>query len=143
MHTDWLCERNMRGNSITEKSMDRAQTCPVVKLRRQQNIARRIFFLQTANCGHRNDPAHIQRTQRVNVGAMIQFMRQDPMAASVTWQEIDLPSTHPAPNQHVRRCPKRSFDLMLGHIVQLFYLIETAAADDPDGRRLVVHMCDD
>jgi len=32
----------------------------------------------------------VQRTQRVNVGAIIYFVRQDAVAPAMSWQKIDL-----------------------------------------------------
>ena len=84
----------MSGNAFAKKSVARALTCSVKKLRRHQDIARRVFFLQTADRRYANDPADVEGTQRVNVRPMIQLMRENAMAAPVPGQKINLPSMH-------------------------------------------------
>jgi hypothetical protein len=80
----------VRNNAFTEKCMSRALTGTIVKLRGQDQISRRILLLQAANRRHRNNPANIQRPKRVNVGAIINFVRQNPMAAAVSRQKVNL-----------------------------------------------------
>ena len=82
----------MRGDPAAKKGVLRPLARPVVKLRGQEHIARRIFFLQTADRGHANDPAHVQGTERIDVGAMIQFVRENAMPAAVARQKIHLPA---------------------------------------------------
>ena len=68
---DRFPERNMRGDPFAEESVMRALARAVVKLRGQQHIARRVFLLQASDCGDANDPADIERAQRVNVRPVI------------------------------------------------------------------------
>src|SRR6266487_4951277 len=62
------------------------------------------------------------------------------MTASMPWQKINLPATHLAADQRVRWRSKRRVYFVFGRIAQLFHLIQTAPADDPDRWRLVVHL---
>src|SRR5438067_13418439 len=80
----------MGGNAVAEKSVAGALACPIKKLRRQQNVARSVFFLQTTDCRHANDPADVEGTERVNIRPMIQFMRQNSVAASMSRQKVTL-----------------------------------------------------
>ena len=88
---DWFGETDVRNNAFAEKCVCAALARPIVKLRRQENITRRIFFLQAANGRDANNPANVKRAQRINIRAMIQLVRQNPMTASVSWQKINLP----------------------------------------------------
>src|ERR1700730_10363213 len=106
----------MRNDSMPEKSVARAQACPVVKLRRQQNIPRGVPFLQTADGANRNDPAHVEGAQCVNIRAMIQLVRQNPVAAPMSRQKINLASANFSADQRVGRRSKPRVDLMLGRI---------------------------
>src|SRR5260370_5309910 len=129
----------MRNDSIAEKSVARAQAGPIVKLRRQQNIPRGVSFLQTANRANRNYPAHVEGAQCVNIRAMIQLVRQNPVAAPVSRQKINLASANFSADQRVRRRSKRRVDLMLGRIEQLLHLIYSAAANDADRWKFILH----
>ena len=103
---------DVRGDAFAKKCVLGAPAGPVEKLRRQEHVARRIFFLQTADRRDANNPANVQRTQRVNVGPMIQLVREDAMPAAVPRQKIDLPSgcIWP-PMSRVGRFSKWRFDL--------------------------------
>src|SRR5437016_1713093 len=113
----------MRNNSLAEKCVLRAQTGAVVELRRQQNVAWFVFLLQTTNRGNGNDPAHVERAQRVNIGPMIQFMRDNPVAAAMSRQKVNLPAAECAANQRVGRRTERCFNSMFGRVAQLLYLV--------------------
>src|SRR5437773_4641702 len=122
----------MRLDTFAKKCMCRTQAAAIATLRWQQDISRRIFFLQTANGRDRDDPAHVERTQRVNVRPMIQLVRQQAVTASMSRQKINLPSAYFPANQDIRRRAKWSVDLMVGRLAQFFHLVQTAPADDPE-----------
>jgi hypothetical protein len=71
--------------------MYRPLTGSIVKLRGQDQISRRVFFLQTTNRPDRNDPANVQQAERVNIGAVIYFVWQNPMSAAMSGQKVNLP----------------------------------------------------
>ena len=60
MGADRFGEANVRGDAFAEKCVRRPLTGAIVKLRRQDHIARRVFFLQAADRRHGNDPADVQ-----------------------------------------------------------------------------------
>src|SRR5437762_2215893 len=62
------------------------------------------------------------------------------MAAAMARQKINLAPANLAANQDVRWRAERGLDLMFARLAQLFHLIQTAPADDPDRRRLVLHL---
>jgi hypothetical protein len=76
--------------AIPEKRMNRALAGSVIKLRGQDYIPRHIFLLQTAYGRHRDNPANVQRAERVDIGPMIYFVRQNPMATAVSRQKVNL-----------------------------------------------------
>src|SRR2546430_10693297 len=106
----------MRSNAIAEKSVISALTGPIEKLRGQKHIARRIFFLQAADSSHANNPAHIKRTQRVDVRAMIQLVRQNAMASPMSRQKINLPPVDFSADDRIRWIPKRRVNAELTRI---------------------------
>src|SRR5438067_2405516 len=119
--------------------MFRPSAGPVEKLRRQKHIPRRIFFLQAADGCHANDPAHVERTERVDVGAMVQLVREQAMSASMSRQKIDLPPMHASTDDRVGWIAERRRDAALPRILHAFHLIEAAPTDDADRRTLAVH----
>ena len=132
----------MRSNSVAKKRVLRAPAGPIIKLRWQDDVARRVFFLKAADRGHTYDPADVHRPERINVRPMIQLMRQQPMPAVVARQKINLPAVHRPTDEHTRRGAKRCFDPLLGRTLDTFHLIQPASADDPDCWRLITHARD-
>src|SRR5581483_440627 len=98
----------------------------VIELRRQKDISWRIFFLQATHRRDRDNPANVQRAQGVDVGPVIDFMRQNPMASPVPRQKIDLPSANLSANECVRRRSERRIDIVFAGFSQFVYLIKTA-----------------
>ena len=119
--------------------MFRPPAGPVEKLRRQKHIPRRVFFLQASDGCDANDPAHVERTERVDVGAMVQLVREQAVSAPVPRQKVNLPAVHLATDDRVRRIAERRRDATLGRIFDAFHLIKAAPTDDADRRTLAVH----
>src|SRR4029077_15563833 len=88
--TNGISKSHMRGNAFAEECMKSALAGAIKKLRRQDHVTRRVFLLQTAYGRHRNDPANIQRTECIDVGPMIYFMRQNAVTATVPRQKVNL-----------------------------------------------------
>src|SRR6059058_5548422 len=124
----------MSGNAFTEKSVAGALTRPIKKLRRQQDIARRVFFLQTADRRHANDPADIEGTKRINIGPMIQFMRQNPVSASVWRQKVNAAAEHCSADDRIGGRAERRLDFVFSQARKTFQMIQATAADNSDGR---------
>src|SRR5438132_11257614 len=124
----------MGGNALAEKSVASALTCPIKKLRRQQNVARRVFFLQTSDRRHANDPADVEGTKRINIRPMIQFMRQNPVSASVSRQKVNAAAEHCSADDRIGGRAERRLDLVFGQARKTFQMIEATAADNSDGR---------
>ena len=121
-------------DSFAKKRVGRAQAGAVVKLRWQQNIARLVFLLKAAHGGDGDDPPNVERAQRINVPAMIQLVRQDPVAPAMPRQKINLPSADCAADQRVRGRAKRGIDFVLRRLAELLDLVQTASPDNADRR---------
>ena len=90
IRADRLSEPNVRRDAVAEKRVARAFAGPIVELRRQHHVSRCVLLLQTADRRHRNNPPDIQRSKRVNIGPVIYFVRQNPVAAAMPRQKINL-----------------------------------------------------
>ena len=64
---------------------------------------------------------------------MIQFMRQQPMAARVARQKVNLPARDFAADDRIGRIAERRLDLLLLRVGEPFDLVKSAPADDADG----------
>ncbi len=132
-------EAHVRGDATSEKSVVGPLAGAIEKLRGQEHIARRVFFLQTAYRRHADNPPDIQRTERIDIRAMIQLVRKQPVSASVPGQEINLPSMHLPSDDRIGGIAKRCFDALLGRVFHPLHLIEAASADDANCRCISIH----
>src|ERR1041384_7273401 len=130
----------MRGNPVPEKSVLRPPAGAVIELRWQKHIPWRIFLLQTPDRGDGDNPADVERTKGVDVGAVIQLVRQNAMAASMSGQEENASSAEFAADDRIRRLPERRVDLMFLSIADPFDLVKSTPADDADGWLFVIHL---
>jgi hypothetical protein len=108
------------GDALAEKGVASALTCPIKKLRWQQNVARRVFFLQTSDRRHANDPADVEGTKRINIRPMIQFMRQNPVSASVSRQKVNAAAEHCSADDRIGGRAERRLDLVFGQVGKTF-----------------------
>jgi hypothetical protein len=69
---------------------------------------------------------------------VIDFVRQNPVTAAMSRQEVNLAAANLPANERVRRGPEWRVDIVFGGITQFFYLIETAAANDSNCRRFIL-----
>jgi hypothetical protein len=114
-----------------------ALTGSIKKLRRQQNVARGVFFLQTADRRYANDPADIEGTERVNVRPMIQFMRQNPMSASMSGQKVNAATEQCSADNRIGGRAEGGIDFVFGQVRKSFDVIKPTATNDPD--RWLIH----
>jgi tRNA-2-methylthio-N6-dimethylallyladenosine synthase len=108
-------------------------------LRGEKHITRRVLLLQTSHGGDANDPPDIERTKRINIRAMVQLVRKQAMPPPMPGQEIDLPAVYAAPHDCIGRVAEGCFHPQLSRIFHPLHLVETASADDPDGRCVFSH----
>ena len=93
-------------------------------------IQRLVLFLQRSDRGNGNDPFDAELFESVNVGAEIQFGRQNAMPASVPSQECDLAAFERTENIGIGRISEWSLLFYLAHLGKAGHGIEPAAADN-------------
>ena len=133
----------MCDNAVAKKSVRCALTGSVKELGRQNNVTRCVFFLQTSNRGYANDPPNVQGTERINVGSMVQFVWKQPVATTVSRQEVNLSSMHVPGDDNVGGIAEWSFHPLFSRLFDPVHLIKTASAYDADCRDRVLHSLGD
>ena len=83
----------------------------VEKLVDEHDVARLVFLLQRADGADADDPGDAELLHRPDVGAMIQFAGQNPVAAAVPRQEDHVAPGQLAGEQIVRGRAEGRFDL--------------------------------
>jgi hypothetical protein len=136
---NWIGKADVRRDSLTKKSVIAALAGAIEKLRRQEHVTRRVFFLKAADGGDADDPAHIQRAERIDVRAMIQFVRKQTVAATVSRKEIDLPALYLPADDRVGWITKRRFNPLLRRVLYTLHLVKPASADNANGRPVFSH----
>ena len=104
----------------------------VHKLVNEHDVARLAFFLQGADGADADDPGDAEFFHRPDVGAMVEFRRQNPVAASVARQKDDIASGQFAGEQIIRWRTEGRPDLHPFLSCKAFDVIKTGAADDAD-----------
>src|ERR1035438_1909295 len=98
----------------------------------QHNITRPVFGLERADGADANHPGHAELLHPPDVGAVVQFARQNPVATSMPGQEYDLAPRQLAGEKTVRGRAEGRLDidpLLLG---KAFDMIQPTATDDAD-----------
>ena len=109
---------------------------PVHELVGDDHVQRRVFLLQRAHRGHGEDALHAQRLHRVDVGPEVQLAGQQLVAAGVAREEGHAAPLQLAHHQRVGRRPNGVSTATSRDAREALHLVEAAAADDPDLRRL-------
>ena len=133
LHARRLGKGDVRHDAAAEEGVLGAPAGAVEELRRQHHVPVRVFLLQAAHRGDADEPAHAERAQGVDIGAMIQLVRHDAMPAPVPRQKIDLPAREAPAHDHLRRIAPRRRDAVLRHVGQPLHMVKAAAADHADG----------
>jgi hypothetical protein len=128
----WITEADVGDDAAAEEGVLRTAAGPVEVLRRQDDVARFVLLLQASDCGHADDPAHIQGAKRVDIRPVIQLVREDAMTASVSGEKIDLPACKFAAEDDVGWRAKGCVDGVLGGVGERLHLVKATATDDPD-----------
>ena len=125
-------ERDMRHDAASKKRVVQRLLGAVEKLVNHHDVARPVFFLQRADGADADDPLHPEFFQRPDVGAVVQFGREEAVAASVARQENNVAPGQLAREQIVRRRAKRRFDFHPFLIGEAFDVVKAGAANDAD-----------
>ena len=125
-------ERDMRHDAAPEKRVVGRLFGAVEKLVNDDDVARLVFFLQRADGADADDPLHAEFFHRPDVGAMVQFAGQNPVAAPMPRQENHFASGEFAGEQIVGRRAEGRFDLHPFLVREAFDAVKSGAADDAD-----------
>ena len=90
------------------------------------------FRLERAAGGDGDEIGDAGLFQRIDIGAVIDAGRREPVAASVAGQEHHLGRADLAEAQRVRRLAPRRRDVLFAQICEARQVIDARAADDPD-----------
>jgi hypothetical protein len=99
--------------------------------------------MEAANCTDAEDPANVERSKRENVGAMVQFRRQQAMAPGMSREEINLTPVNRSGNKRVGRSTKRRIHEDFCWIFEIFNLVKTAASDNANCGSYFTHPGED
>jgi hypothetical protein len=123
-------ERDMRHNTAPKEGVIGRLFGAVEKLVNDDNVARLIFLLQRPNGANADDPLNTELFHGPDIRAMVQFARQNPMAAPVSREKDDVAPAQFSGEQIVRRFPEGRFDLYPFLVREAFYAVKSGAADD-------------
>ena len=90
LFANWLRERNVADNAAPEEGVGERLFRPIQKLVRQYYIARFVFCLERTDSADTDNPGNTEFLHRPNIGAMIEFGRQDAMTSAMPWQKYYL-----------------------------------------------------
>src|SRR5215469_8896616 len=121
----------MRDKPIAEKC-GRAMLGAIEKLIGHQKLAGPQLFLQRTNRAYGNDPLDPEFLHGVDIRAIIDFARQNAMAASMPSQKRNALSLESTQRNGVRRIAKRRLDAHFARVGDAVHRIESTAADDSD-----------
>src|SRR5262245_7955366 len=97
-----MSEGDVRDHPGAEKGRD-APARAVEKLLGDDDVCRRILFLERADRRSRNDPLDAQQFHCVNVGSKRQFSRRDAVSAAMPRQKGDASAFESPDDEVVRR----------------------------------------
>ena len=130
---DGIGEGDVRHHPVAEKRGDAAARA-IKKLVREDKRLRGEVFAQRADGAEGDNALHAELLQAVDVGAEIQFRRQNAMPPAVPCQKRQPLSVQRAEHVGIRRRAPRRFHRNLFDILQTRQRIQPAAADDADLR---------
>ena len=129
--TDRMREPHVRDEAAAEERTDPPFRA-IDELVRDQDVERLVLFLEAADGAGREDPLHAEDLESVDIGAEIQFGRQDPMADAVARKKRDASSPQRPDDIRAGRFAKRRGNRPLFAVGQRGHVVQTAAADDAD-----------
>src|SRR5262249_40617627 len=128
-----MSERDVRDQAFAEKRRN-APARAVEELLGDDDVCRRVLFLQSADRRSGYDSLDAQQFQGVDVGAKRQFGRRDAMPAPMPRQKGDTRAFERPDDEVVRRHAEWSLNSDLMRVGQSLHPIQTTAADDPNLR---------
>jgi hypothetical protein len=98
----------------------------------QHERARRQFLLERAAGRQRNEVGDAGALEDVDIGAVIDVGRRQPVALVVARQKHDRQAVDLADPQRPRRLAPRAFDALLAHLGEARQVVNAGAADDAE-----------
>src|SRR5579862_2828947 len=89
-----------------------------------------VLLLQGSNRRDGKYAFHTKLLEGIDIGAEVEFGREDAMPAAVTSEEGDITALQFAENERIGWVAKRSFDAFFMHIGEAGHGIKPAASDD-------------
>src|SRR6267143_118476 len=128
---DWIAETDMGYDPVAEKRVH-AVPRTIEKLVGNYEVEWLVLFLERTHRRHRHDALDAKLFESVNVGAEIQFGRQQFVSTGVTGKKRHLPPFQCAKNVSVGGSTEGSLLLDLLHIPETRHVVQATAADDAD-----------
>src|SRR5450432_384222 len=104
----------------------------VEKLVNDHDVAWLVFFLQRADSADTNNPCDPEFFHGPDVGAVVQFAGQNPVATAMAREKNNVAPGQFAGQQIVGGIAERSFDFYPLLVGEPFEIVKPGAADDAD-----------
>ena len=122
---------DMGNNAVSEKGAAPVLRM-VIELVGDDDISGLDVFLHAADRADRNDPLDTELLHSVNIGAVVDIGRENPVPAAVAGKKRHPFSVQGADDILVRGFTEGRRNVDRLHLGQPFHLIQTAAADNAD-----------
>lgn len=130
----WICEGNVGGDAFPEKGMFMATAGEVDDLIWDDDITWVQVFTQRTDGGDGDDPTDIERTQRPDICAVIDFTGEQAVTATMTWEKKHAAPREFALDDFIGGWAERSLDGVCLDDFERIDFVEAGAADDGEGR---------
>ena len=125
-----IAEGNVGGDTVSEKGKFMRAPGAIDELVRDDDVPGFNIFPERTDRVHGNDPAHVQRTQCPDVGAVVDFMGEQAVAAAMAGKKEYAAAGEFAFDDFIRGRAERSFDRVGADDFQGIDFIKAGAADD-------------
>src|SRR5690606_28002456 len=128
--TDRMREGNVGDDAATEKAVVKGSLGPIDELIDEDDVARFVSALESADSADAENPFHAETSECPDVGAVVQFARQDAVTAAMAGKEDDLAAFQSAGQEVTGRISERSFDFDPLGVDEAFDVVQAAPADN-------------
>ena len=127
----------MRGDTLAEEAL-LARECAIDELIDDDELAGCEVLPERPDRGDRHDIGHARPLHRVDVGAVVDVRRRQPVAAAVTRKEAKLQPAELGEEDVVRRFAPGALDAQPLGVLEARQVVEPRPADDTEHR---FHSC--
>ena len=132
---DGVSEADVCNDAVAEERVVFAAAGAVEELVGEDDVAGLIGVAETSDGGDADDPADVEGAEGPEIGAVIEFGGEEPVAAAVAWEEADAAVGEGAGGDEVRGGAPWGIDGDVLTVREAVEVVEAAAADDGDGGR--------